>query len=240
MPFDPTNGYSLNLPMNYVPGAPRCRPNPRGYAITCWPPYGRRIRSGGWRPIRAGDARRNAADPLQILNLTRLPVPMHTVMKILLLLPFAALITTFLRNVVGLRHVRHVLAGAVGDELHLRRLENRPGDSGDRRRRSACVGRSLLERLRLLTVPRLSIILTIVILCVVFGVSMLVLHDARRSAPKSVLLPMVILTMLIERFHVTRRGRRPDVTRSSWPPARCSSPCCATWCWAGTKSATWC
>ena len=35
-------------------------------------------------------------------NLTRLPVPMHTVMKILLLLPFAALITAFLRNVIGL------------------------------------------------------------------------------------------------------------------------------------------
>jgi hypothetical protein len=64
------------------------------------------------------------------------------------------------------------------------------------------VSRTFLERLRLLAVPRLSIILTVVILCVVFGVS--TLHYVLPAiSTDSVLLPMVILTMLIERFYVT-------------------------------------
>jgi hypothetical protein len=62
--------------------------------------------------------------PMQILNLERLPVPMHTVLKILLLLPLAALITAVYRP----GHVWHVLACPAGDELHLRRLENRLAD----------------------------------------------------------------------------------------------------------------
>src|SRR5205814_5808939 len=64
------------------------------------------------------------------------------------------------------------------------------------------LARSALERLRLLTVPRLSIILTGVILCVVFGIS--ILHYMMPAiTAEVVLLPMVILTMLIERFHVS-------------------------------------
>jgi len=60
----------------------------------------------------------------------------------------------------------------------------------------------LVERLRLLMVPRLSILLTTIILCVVFGVSALDYINMAPSA-KAVLLPLVILTILIERFYVT-------------------------------------
>jgi len=63
-------------------------------------------------------------------------------------------------------------------------------------------GRSVLERLRLLMVPRLAIILTMVVLCVVFTLSALYYLLPSISA-QAVLLPMVIMTMLIERFHVT-------------------------------------
>jgi hypothetical protein len=63
-------------------------------------------------------------------------------------------------------------------------------------------GRSILERLRLLMVPRLAIILTMVVLCVVFTLSTLYYLFPTISA-QAVLLPMVIMTMLIERFHVT-------------------------------------
>ena len=103
---------------------------------------------------------------------------MHTVMKILLLLPFAALITAILRNVVGLGHVRHVLA---------RRCLAMSFIYADWKTGLAILlivvtvglfGRGSLERLRLLMVPRLSIILTMVILCVVFGVSALHYIDA--------------------------------------------------------------
>jgi hypothetical protein len=64
------------------------------------------------------------------------------------------------------------------------------------------IGRMFLEKLRLLMVPRLSIILTIAILCVVFGISILYYMVEPPSA-EVVLLPLVIMTMLIERFHVT-------------------------------------
>jgi transglutaminase-like putative cysteine protease len=198
VPFDPTDGWSLNLPMQYVPvrrngeqvvGTTK---NVTGleqmYSIRRLEPDPR---------ILQGDV----PHPKQILNLLRLPVPMHTVMTILLLLPFAALITAILRNVVGLKTFGTfspallamsfiyadlttglaILAIVVGVGL---------------------VGRTFLEKLRLLMVPRLSIILTMVILCVVFGVS--ILHYLLPSiSAEVVLLPMVIMTMLIERFHVS-------------------------------------
>ena len=62
--------------------------------------------------------------------------------------------------------------------------------------------RTLLDRLKLLLVPRLSIILTLVVMCLVFAVSVLDYFEYTPSA-QAVLLPMVILTMTVERFYVT-------------------------------------
>jgi len=126
---------------------------------------------------------------------------MHKVMKILLLLPFAALITTFLRNVVGLGTF-----GTFSPALLAMSFIYADWKTG-----LAVVlivltvgllARLALERLRLLTVPRLSIILTIVIMSVIFGLSVLHYMMPAISA-QVVLLPMIILTMLIERFHVS-------------------------------------
>jgi len=62
--------------------------------------------------------------------------------------------------------------------------------------------RAVLDRLKLLVVPRLSVMLTLVVICLVFGVS---LWDYLGLAPAAhaVMLPMVILTMTIERFFLT-------------------------------------
>jgi hypothetical protein len=137
----------------------------------------------------------------QIFDLTRLPVPMHTVMQILLLLPFAALITSFMRNVVGLGTF-----GTFAPSLLAMSFIYAAWQTGLAILlvvvTAGLLGRLWLERLRLLMVPRLSIILTVVILCVVFCVSLFDYLQATPSA-QSVLLPMVILTILIERFHVT-------------------------------------
>jgi hypothetical protein len=147
--------------------------------------------------ILRGDVRH----PIQILDLTRLPVAMHTVLTILLLLPFAALITAFMRNVVGLQTF-----GTFSPALLAMSFIYADWRTGVLILLIVVIvglfGREFLERLRLLMVPRLSIILTMVILCVVFVVSALyhILPEIRGDA---VLLPMVILTMLIERFHVT-------------------------------------
>ena len=140
--------------------------------------------------------------PLQVFDLTRLPVPMHQVLKILLLLPFAALITACLRNVVGLGTfgtfspallAMSFIYSDLATGLAILVIVVAAG----------LIGRRMLEQLRLLMVPRLSIILTTVILCVVFGVSILHFVLGPKISAEVVLLPMVILTMLIERFHVT-------------------------------------
>jgi hypothetical protein len=139
--------------------------------------------------------------PVQILDLTRLPVPMHTVMKLLLLLPFAALITAVMRNVVGLQTF-----GTFAPALLAMSFIYADWETGLAILlvvvTAGIVGRLWLERLRLLMVPRLSIVLTVVILCVVFSVSSFDFMGLTPSA-QAVLLPMVILTILIERFHVT-------------------------------------
>ena len=198
-PFDPAHGYSLTMPMNYVPVR---RDSDQvfstanvdhaklaiGYSIKRLQPDTRLMRA-------------ELRSPTQILNLQRLPFKMHKVMKILLLLPFAALITAFLRNVVGLGTF-----GTFSPALLAMSFIYADWKTG-----LAIVvisitvglfARGALARLRLLTVPRLSIILTVVILCVVFGISILHYLMPAISA-EVVLLPMVILTTLIERFHVS-------------------------------------
>jgi hypothetical protein len=62
--------------------------------------------------------------------------------------------------------------------------------------------RSLLDRLKLLMVPRLSLMLTLVATCIVFSVSLLD-YVGWTPSGQAVLLPMVILTSTIERFYVT-------------------------------------
>jgi transglutaminase-like putative cysteine protease len=198
LPFDPTNGYSYRLPMNYLP-----------------------VRRGGDQiyspPVNVSDLvakfsitrsqpdstilRREIKHPAQIFDLRRLPVPMHNVMSLLLLLPFGALITALMRNVVGL-----LTFGTFAPALLAMSFIYADWKTGLAIllivATVGLLGRWWLERLRLLMVPRLSIILTLVILCVVFSVSSFDFMGIAPSA-QAVLLPMVILTILIERVHVT-------------------------------------
>jgi hypothetical protein len=196
-PYDPEYGNTRYLPMNYLPvrrgghsivKTELTKPVTPVFSIVRQPPNDRLLRVDEQHPLR-------------ILDLTRLPVPIHDVLSILLLLPFGALITAFVRNVVGIQTFGTFAPALLAMSFIYADL--RTGIMillvvlivG-------LVGRSLLERLRLLMVPRLSIILTLVILCVVFGFSILYYFFPQITAD-AVLLPMVILTILIERFHVT-------------------------------------
>jgi hypothetical protein len=199
VPFDPINGYSRrNFPKEYVP----VRRDGEGIVDHSGNVTIERVSFS----IRAQEPSERILTseiqhPLQIFDLTRLPVPMHEVMKILLLLPFAALITAFVRNVIGMGTFGTFSPALLAMSFIF----------ADLKTGLAILviivavglfGRFFLERLRLLTVPRLSIILTLVVLCVVFGLSLLHYILPAISA-QVVLLPMVILTMLIERFHVS-------------------------------------
>jgi len=197
IPFDPVNGFAREMRDGFVP-----------------------IRRGGASIIQATDAKNVVANysilrlapdkqilraevrrPSQILNLTRLPLKLHATLSLMLLLPLGALITAVLRNIVGLRTLgtfapallaMSFIYASWGTALVILTVVVTVG----------LVGRTMLEKLHLLMVPRLSIVLTLIILCVVFAVSLLNYWMPGQSA-QSVLIPLVILTILIERFYVT-------------------------------------
>ncbi len=197
VPFDPVNGFAREMPNWFVP-----------------------IRRGGNNILQTTDAKAATVDysimrlapdkqvlqaevrrPAQILDLTRLPLKLRDTLSLMLLLPLGALITAVLRNIVGLRTLgtfapallaMSFIYASWGTALVILTVVVTVG----------LVGRTMLEKLHLLMVPRLSIVLTLIILCVVFAVSMLNFWMPDQSA-QSVLIPLVILTILIERFFVT-------------------------------------
>lgn len=197
LPFDPVYGHARRIPNEFVA-----------------------VRRDGEEIVRAPQAEgvssvfsilrlrppeevlnRSERHPSEVFNLTRLPIEMHEVLAVLLLLPFGALITAFFRNIVGiptlgtfapaLFAVSFIYADWGSGLLILAVVVT-----------AGVLGRTLVGRLRLLMVPRLSIILTTIILCVVFGVSALD-YLALTPSANAVLLPLVIVTVLIERFFVT-------------------------------------
>jgi hypothetical protein len=140
--------------------------------------------------------------PSQILDLTRLPVDMHQIMSLMLLLPLGALITAIFRNVIGIRTL-----GTFAPALLAMSFIYAEWATGLVILISVLIagyfGRRLLDRLHLLMVPRSSIILTIIILLIVFGLSVIQYMVAPATGVRAVLLPLVILTTLIERYFVT-------------------------------------
>jgi hypothetical protein len=203
IPFDPVNGFAREMPNGFVPirrGGDRIVRTKditnleAKYSILRLPPD---------KAVLAAGVRR----PAQIFDLTRLPLKVHDTLALMLLLPLGALITAILRNIVGIRTLgtfapallaMSFIYAAWGTSLVVLAVVVIVG----------LVGRSMLERLHLLMVPRLSIVLTIIILCVVFAVSVLNYVYPEESA-NSVLVPLVILTVLIERFFVTSEEDSP-------------------------------
>lgn len=197
LPFDPSRGYAGEVPQDYLPirldGATLVRASGDSvvearYRIDAIPaPHDLLVAGAG----RVAD----------VFILTRLPYGMQGVLAILLLLPIGTLVTALFRNVVGIQtfgtftpallaltfiHADWHTGAAVLAVVVLLGL----------------LGRRLLEGMKLLMVPRLSIILTLVVLAMALTVSAMD-HFRLTPSARAVLLPMVILTMLIERFHIS-------------------------------------
>jgi hypothetical protein len=148
--------------------------------------------------------------PADVFDLTRLPPGMQEVLALLLLLPVGALITAVFRTVVGVRTFGTftpcliALSFAFADwrtGLVVFAVVMVGGLSG----------RKVLEGLKLLMVPRLSLVLTLVVVLSALAVSVFDYCGWTPSA-RAVLLPVVILTMMIERFHISAEE---DGTRSA-------------------------
>ncbi|TWT99518.1 Transglutaminase-like superfamily protein [Botrimarina colliarenosi] len=200
LPFDPVYGHARRLPNEFVAarrdGEEIVRTPKSAIAEEIVSKYSI-VRLGP--PDSVLDRTEN--HPSQVFDLTRLPVEMHEVLALLLLLPFGALITAFFRNIVGIPTL-----GTFAPALFAVSFVYADGTSGLLILAVVIIaglaGRVLVGRLQLLMVPRLSIILTTIILCVVFSVSALDYLNLTPSA-NAVLLPLVIVTVLIERFYVT-------------------------------------
>jgi hypothetical protein len=126
---------------------------------------------------------------------------MHEALAVILLMPLGALVTAIFRTVVGIR----TFGTFTPSLLALSFVYNdwRAGIFVF----ALAIGlglfsRALLDRLKLLMVPRLSLVLTLVVWCIVLSVSLLDYFHVIPST-KAVLLPMVILTMTVERFYLT-------------------------------------
>jgi hypothetical protein len=200
VPFDPTNGFARHLPAEYVPIR---RDSGDGESLVLG--TGVRDVTQRYTIVRLAPPEKllqaEMRRPSQVFDLTRLPVEMHEVMSLMLLLPLGALITAIFRNIIGIRTL-----GTFAPALLAMSFIYAAWSTGlvilITVLMAGYVGRKLLDRLHLLMVPRSSIVLTIIILFVVFGVSVID-YMAPASGVRAVLLPLVILTILIERFFVT-------------------------------------
>ncbi|MDP3939342.1 MAG: 7TM domain-containing protein [Deltaproteobacteria bacterium] len=157
------------------------------------------------------------ADPLLArLSLYRLPVETQSALRALLLLPLGALMVAIFRNVIGVPTFGTFMPVLIA--LALRTTALLPGLAiVGAVIAIGLLGRIGLDRLRLLLVPRLAILLCFVVLLVT-GLALLGRGADTRDFFGGVLLPMVILTMLIERVSVTleEEGTRAVLVKAGW------------------------
>jgi hypothetical protein len=150
------------------------------------------------------------------LSLYRLPLATQGALKLLLLFPLGALLTALLRNIVGLHTFGTFLPILVAFSLRGTGLE-----FGLAMFATVIavgyVGRLLLERLRLLMVPRVCIELCLVILLIT-GFTLTGRGLGERDLLSGVLFPIVIMSMLIERFAIaaSEQGHRAALARLGW------------------------
>ncbi len=202
-PFDPENGFAREMPHNFVPV------RRDGGDI---------VRVSGARDVRAefaivrlppgpGALRARERGPLAVLDLTRLPLEMHEVLSLILLLPLGALVTAVFRTIVGIRTFGTFTPSLIALSFIFADWQTGLFVFGIVLA-LGLLSRSLLDRLKLLMVPRLSLVLTLVATIIVFSISVLDCFHLTPSA-QAVLLPMVILTMTIERFYLASEEDSP-------------------------------
>jgi transglutaminase-like putative cysteine protease len=138
---------------------------------------------------------------LRWLSLYRLPVSTQAALRALLLFPLGALVVAIFRNLVGVPTFGTFMPVLIAFALRYTDLVAGLALVAA----VLLVGiltRGMLDRLRLLLVPRLSVLLCLVVLLVT-AAALVGGGTGVRDFFAGVLFPLVILTMLIERFSIT-------------------------------------
>ena len=197
IPYDPELGYSRDLPANYLPVR-----RDGIVVVTSSAPLDLVSKFSIQRaPPAPGSTTFTKRTFFDFVDLTRLPAGMQETLAIVLLLPAGALVTALFRNLIGIETFGTfapallALSCVYADwrmGLIVFVLVLVIGLSA----------RALLHRMKLLMVPRLSIMLTVIVLCMAMAVLILDYLGLTPSA-RAVILPLVIMTMMIERFYVT-------------------------------------
>ena len=194
--YDPENGYSAQLPITFLPITRDSIDIVRGPDT-----FGYQSRYS-IRQLLASTSFVSSEDNQlwNIVDLTRLPPSMQEIVSLILLLPLAALITTIFRNIIGIQTFGTFTPGLIA--MGFIHADWRTGTLVFFIVLSVGIlVRLLLNKLQLLMVARLSIVLTMAVLCMVLAVSVLDYLSLTPSA-SAVVLPIVILTMMIERFNI--------------------------------------
>jgi hypothetical protein len=198
--LSPTLGFFGNRPRGLVALSRGTAPLVEGTGVTALSYRYRALRER-FEPEDLALLMTPATPWLNAISLYRLPLETQAALRVLLLLPAGALVLAVLRNLVGLPAFGTFLPILVAFSFRSTDLL-----VGLLLVASVLVfgglGRLLLDRLYLLLVPRLCIILCLVILTLAtFAVLGRELES--RALFGGVVFPVVILSMLIERFSIT-------------------------------------
>jgi len=153
---------------------------------------------------------------LQSISLYRLPLQLQASLRLLLLLPLGVLLLAVARNALGVPSYGTFMPVLVALALRWTGL-----GWGLVMLLSVLavgvLGRLVTDRLRLLLVPRLSLLLCVVVL-VTTAIALLGKGMDQSDLYAGVLFPIVILTMLIERMSIVlaEEGTRAAVVRFLW------------------------
>jgi hypothetical protein len=144
---------------------------------------------------------------ISALSLYRLPVEVQSVYRVMLMIPVGALIVVFLRNIIGIKTLGTFMPVLIA--LSFRESEAFWGGIlFSFIVATALIVRAYFEHLRLLLVPRLASVLTVIIMIMVC--TSLMLHRLGVEKGMSVaLFPMVILTMVVERMSLAWEEEGP-------------------------------
>lgn len=210
--YDPENGYYEKLPVNYIP-ARRGGSSIIAEASSITDISINYDISEQFVPV--GKLGREAKGLTDILDLSRLSLDARNSLVILLLLPLGALFTVFCSKVIGIRNYGTftptllALAARYADWLTAMVIFSIVAITG-------LLGRSFMPD-KLSRIPRLSIVFTVAAMSMTLSVSIMDYYSIN-PAGHVVLLPIIILTTLIDRLYksLDEDGAKIAMVRFGW------------------------